>query len=172
MKEEENILEYLLRVDQIVNAGKGLGANVDEKIIVQKVLRSLPMRYDAKVLVIEDIKHLDQLTMDELHGILTTYEMRAGQGKTSKKEATFKISKETKKQKKTSNENFSDDSNHEMANFIRKLKRGTDKYKGKLPLKYFNCGKIGHFATKCPHSKQEDNDKEKSNSRENKKKVK
>jgi len=140
---------------------------VDEKMIVQKVLRSLPMRYDTKVAVIEDKEHLDQLTMDELHGIVTIYEMRTTQGNTSKNEATFKISKEIKKQKEISNENFSDNSDQEMANFIRKLKRGTGKYKGKLPLKCFNCGNIDHFATKCPHPKQEDNDEEESNSREN-----
>lgn len=27
--------------------------------------------------------------------------------------------------------------------------RGTGKYKGKLPLKYFSCNKIGHIVAKC-----------------------
>ena len=36
-----------------------------------------------------------------------------------------------------------------MAKFVNKLKHGTGKYKGKLPMKCFRCGKIGHFATKC-----------------------
>ena len=38
-----------------------------------------------------------------------------------------------------------------MANFVNKLPRGTGRYKGRLPLKCFNCGKIRHFAAKCPH---------------------
>ena len=42
--------------------------------------------------------------------------------------------------------------------FIKKLERGTGKYKGKLPFKFFNCGRIGHFAPKCPYPKQEDSD--------------
>lgn len=29
------------------------------------------------------------------------------------------------------------------------MKKGTDKYKGVLPLKCFICGKIGHLTTKC-----------------------
>ena len=37
-----------------------------------------------------------------------------------------------------------------MANFVNKLKRGTCKYKGKIPLKCFSCGKIGNFVEKIP----------------------
>ena len=31
------------------------------------------------------------------------------------------------------------------------MKRGTCKYKGKIPLVCFNYGEIGHFSTKCSH---------------------
>jgi len=34
MKEEENIAEYLLRVDEIVDSIRALGEDLDEKIIV------------------------------------------------------------------------------------------------------------------------------------------
>jgi hypothetical protein len=49
MKEDEKITSYFLRVDEMVNAIKGLGEEIKETIIVQKVLRSLPMRYDPKI---------------------------------------------------------------------------------------------------------------------------
>jgi hypothetical protein len=39
-------------------------------------------------------------------------------------------------------------------NFVRRLKRGTEKYKGMLPLKCFNCDGVGHFANKCPYKKK------------------
>ena len=45
---------------------------------------------------------------------------------------------------------------------MRKIKRGTRKYKGKLPLICFECGKIGHFASKCPYAKDQDSDDENS----------
>ena len=34
---------------------------------------------------------------------------------------------------------------------MKRLKKGSGKYKGKLPFKCFNYGRIGHFANKCPH---------------------
>ena len=36
---------------------------------------------------------------------------------------------------------------------MRKIKRGSGKYKGKLPFKCFNCGRVGHFSTKFPYTK-------------------
>ncbi len=41
------------------------------------------------------------------------------------------------------------------AKFVRRLTKGSGKYKGKLPFKSFNYGKVGHFTTKCPHKKKE-----------------
>jgi hypothetical protein len=68
-----------------------------------------------------------------------------------------------------------------MANFVRSLKKGNGKYKGNLPLKCFNCGKIGHFSSKFPYAKNLDCDEEevpktkkkyqKGNKKENKRKV-
>ena len=60
----------------MVNSLKGLGENIEESTIVQKILRSLPNRSDSKVSAIEEMKDLDTLKMDELHGILISYEMR------------------------------------------------------------------------------------------------
>ena len=49
MKEEENIGEYLLRVDEVVNAIRGLGGKLKEREFVRKALRTLPIKYDSKV---------------------------------------------------------------------------------------------------------------------------
>ena len=49
MKEEENVASYLLRVDEVVNNIRGLGEEVDDIVIVQKVLRSLPLIFYANL---------------------------------------------------------------------------------------------------------------------------
>jgi hypothetical protein len=98
IKEEENIAEYLKRVDEVVNSNIPLGEEIKDQPIVQIILRSLPMRYDAKISTLEDRQDLDNLTMDELHGILTVYEMRIGKEIPAKGETTFNSSRENKKQ--------------------------------------------------------------------------
>ena len=77
------------------------------------------------------------MTVDQLHGTLVAYEMRIEDEDSSRKEATFKVSsKQVGKNKSTKGKPISDDSDDEkMTNFVRILKRGTGKYKGKLPLK-------------------------------------
>jgi hypothetical protein len=84
MKDEEKFASSLLCVDEIVNTVRRLGETVAKPMIVQKVSRLLPLRFDANIFSIEEIKDLDRLIMDELHGILTAYEMRTEKEKLSK----------------------------------------------------------------------------------------
>jgi hypothetical protein len=76
MKEDENIAGYFLRVDEPINAIIGLGEEIKESVIVQKVLRSLPMRFDPKISTLQERSYLNSISMEKLHGIFTTYEMR------------------------------------------------------------------------------------------------
>jgi hypothetical protein len=140
-------------VDEITNNIKGLVEIIAKQMIVKKVLRSLPLIFDAKVYVIEEIKDLDKLTMGEFHGILTTYEMRTKTKKPLKREATFKASKKMKNKEHKSSDCSSCGSDAEEATFVRKLKNGSRKYKGTFPFKCFNYGNVGHFAAKFPYEK-------------------
>jgi hypothetical protein len=139
IKEDENIAAYFLRVDEIVNAIIGLGEEIEESIIVKKVLRSLPMRFNPKISSLEERSDLNSISMDELHGIFTAYEMRIEKENPDVKEATFKASKRSKKKKKeqeeyNNNSDISED-DEEVANFIKRLNKGTNgRYRGKLPL--------------------------------------
>ena len=86
--------------------------------------------------------------MNQLLGNLTAYEMRLPQKKPSTREANFKTEK-----KKEEKEDICSCSDEEEAEFFKKLDRGSGKYKGKLPFKLFNHGRVGHYAAKCPHKK-------------------
>ena len=77
----------------------GISEYFMEEVVVQKVLRSFLIRFNAKILAIEEMKYFKNLTMDQLLGTLTTYEMRVGKDKTEPKEEAFKVSRKVKKHK-------------------------------------------------------------------------
>jgi hypothetical protein len=95
---------------------KGLGETIDESFLVQKILRSLPDRFNSKVSAIEEIDDLKMLTLYQLLGTLTNYEMRITKDKFATREASFKVEKNT-------------DSNIDEieAHFVRRLKKGSGK---------------------------------------------
>jgi hypothetical protein len=109
--------------------------------------------------------------MDVLHGTLTTYEMRIEQHNTVTKEATFKASNKTKKKEKkkanpySSSSDISED-DEEVINFVKRLKKGTEKYRGKILLICFNCDGIGDFDNKCSHKKKKRNEEDDSKSKQ------
>jgi hypothetical protein len=70
--------------------------------------------------------------------------MRITKGKSTTREATFKEEKNT---------DF--DIDEIEANLVRRPTKGSCIYKGKMPFKCFNCGKIGHFENKCPHKRKD-----------------
>ena len=86
--------------------------------------------------------------MDEFHEILTAYEMRIEKMKKihQRKKKPSKPKRTKTKECKSSDNSYSE-SDEEEVNFVRKLKRGLRKYKGKIPFKFFNYGEVGHNAT-------------------------
>jgi hypothetical protein len=66
MKEDETISKYFLRVEELVNAMKGLGEKVDDSLLFQKILRSLPNKFNPKVSAIEELNDLKTLSIDQL----------------------------------------------------------------------------------------------------------
>jgi hypothetical protein len=114
MDEKEDIATYFLRVDEVVNAIRGLSEELNESLVVQKVLRSLLLKYDSKVSAIEETRDLKKMAMDELHGSLISYEMRTGtESDQLNNEEAFKSIKKTKYK--------DNDLDEEIENFLRRF---------------------------------------------------
>jgi hypothetical protein len=63
------------------------------------------MRFNPKISALEERSDLNSISMDELHGIFTAYEMRTEQENPDVKEVAFKASK-ISKQKKSNKKNI------------------------------------------------------------------
>ena len=59
----------------IVNSAFNLGETIPEPKIMRKVLRSLPERFHAKIMAIEESKDIDKIPLTELVGNLQTYKL-------------------------------------------------------------------------------------------------
>ena len=106
MQIEEDIVTFFQKVDEVVNTIIGLGQDVNEQEMVQKVLRYLLIRFNPKVYVIEEKKHLNKLTVDVVRGIIMAYEIIIWQEMPSKRESSFKVSKGSKNHDHESKKSF------------------------------------------------------------------
>ncbi|XP_073064165.1 uncharacterized protein [Primulina eburnea] len=89
MKESENIRSFFSRVAEIVNNIQSLGDNIQDKRVVEKILRSLPPKFDHCVAAIEESKDLSNLSMFELMSSLQAHEERINRSSKQPLEQAF-----------------------------------------------------------------------------------
>ena len=76
MKEEETIKQYSDRIMAVVNSIRLLGEQLKEARIVEKVIATLPERYEAKISSLEDSRDLYTISLTELINALYAQEQR------------------------------------------------------------------------------------------------
>ena len=90
MNEDETVSKYFLRVEETVNAMKGLGENIEEASLVLNSLIYFPNRFNPKVSAIEELNDLKTLLIDQLLGTLSSYEMSISKDKSTTRKESFK----------------------------------------------------------------------------------
>ncbi|KAL7160521.1 hypothetical protein ABFS83_01G101200 [Erythranthe nasuta] len=102
MRESEKISDFFTRVSEIVNHIESLGDTIQDKKIIEKILRSLPARFDHCVAAIEESKDLLKMTMHELMSSLQAHEQRINRSANQPVEQVFQskvvISRKTGRQ--------------------------------------------------------------------------
>ncbi|XP_038983671.1 uncharacterized protein LOC120111184 [Phoenix dactylifera] len=76
MKQSESVKDYFSRVINVVNQMKTYGEDISDQKIVEKILISLPEKYDYIVVAIEESKDLSTLSVEQLMGSLESHEQR------------------------------------------------------------------------------------------------
>ena len=179
MEEDESFDEFYVKLKDIVNLAFNLRETIPEPKLVRKVLRSLPERFHAKIIVIEESKDINKIPLTELVRKMQTYELGLTRiGKSSKGKSM------SLKAKSSDTDESSNDENSKMKSYItRQFKKfmnnanakGFDKDrkqssssqfknhdKGKKDVrdggqytipsgpKCFGCQGFGHMKQECP----------------------
>eukprot|EP00253_Pinus_taeda_P025032 PITA_25032 len=90
MKESDNIDSFFTHVIGLVTQIRTHGEVLEERRIVEKLLRILPSKFDVIVATIEETKDLSNFSVDELHASLITHEQRLSRNENSSLEQAFK----------------------------------------------------------------------------------
>lgn len=61
-----------------MNSMRNLGEEIKYSSIIERVLISLSPKLESNVSTIEEMQDLKSITLDQLHRILTTFEMKKG----------------------------------------------------------------------------------------------
>ncbi|WJX56910.1 hypothetical protein P8452_42523 [Trifolium repens] len=75
MKEEETIYDFHMNVLELANSFDSFGERQSDEKLVRKILRSLPKRFDMKVIAIEEAQDNASMKVEEVVGSLQTFEM-------------------------------------------------------------------------------------------------
>ncbi|XP_022867940.1 uncharacterized protein LOC111387601 [Olea europaea var. sylvestris] len=76
MKDSESIKEYSDRLMKVVNQIRLLGDDLSDRRVVEKVLISLPEKFEAKISSLEDSRDLSSITLFELVNALQATKQR------------------------------------------------------------------------------------------------
>ena len=161
MEDDETFDEFNSKLNAIVNDTFTLGEPVPENRIVKKILRSLPERFDAKVVAIEENKNLNTLKVDELIGNLQTFEANLrSHGKTQSKGIALKASKGSYKKAASDSDSDSEEIDPQVAvQFMKQFKlfmkgqktnvripKNSGKKKSFKGIQCYECKGYGHIA--------------------------
>ncbi|XP_024177837.1 uncharacterized protein LOC112183727 [Rosa chinensis] len=76
MKDGETVDEYFARTLTIVNKMKAHGERMEQLVIVEKILRLMPVKFNYVVCSIEESNNLTTMSIDELQSSLLVHEQR------------------------------------------------------------------------------------------------
>ena len=168
MEDDETFDEFNSKLNAIVNDTFTLGESVPKNRIVKKIMQSLPGRFDAKVVAIEEKKNLNALKVDELVGNLQTFEANLrSHGKTQSKGIALKASKGSYKKTASDSDSDSEEIDPQVAvQFMKQFKlfmkgqktnvripKNSRKKKSFKGIQCYECKGYGHIANDCGNKK-------------------
>lgn len=141
MKESETIKEYSDRLLDIANKVRLLGTKFLDSRIVEKILVTVPERYEASITTLENTKDLSKITLAELLHALKSQEQRRLMREEHVIEEALTAKHKEKVERETEAASFESSANNQSR------RKGSNVKKSYPPCQH--CGKMGHPPFKC-----------------------
>ena len=90
MKDNETVDCFMTQVMNVVNQLWQYGEELSDQRVIEKLLRSLPKKFEAVVVPIEEFKNISQMHIEEITGSLISYESRMNRYDDTPLENAFK----------------------------------------------------------------------------------
>ena len=75
MHDDESLSDFYTKCCNIANESLPLGEKILETKLVRKIVRSLPGRFNSKVIAVEKAMDLDSMKVEDLMGSLHAFKM-------------------------------------------------------------------------------------------------
>jgi hypothetical protein len=132
MGESETVNEYFARTLAIANRMTSHGERIEQVMVVEKILRSMPQKFNYVVCSIEESNDVTALSIDELQSSLLVHEQRMQGQKDHSEEQALKVSNTGRGRGRNSS---------------RGRGRGRQ---SKALIECYKCHKLGHYRNECP----------------------
>ena len=151
MRENETINDFSGKISGIVAKFKSLGSNLEDEVVVRKLLNSSPKKYLPIIASIEQYSEIETMSFEEAVGRLKAYEER--------------LKSHDEKDQEQGQLLFTN-SEHDGKQYGRgrgfgRGERGRGRGSGqgdKSGFRCYECGEFGHFVSKCTKWKDKENE--------------
>ncbi|GAU48263.1 hypothetical protein TSUD_405090 [Trifolium subterraneum] len=165
MDKNDSIGSYASRVQGLVHSMRSYGEEITERMMVEKVMRTLIPSFDHVIVAIQTAGQVANMKIEDLVGTLEAHELVINERKVVQETIQALQAQTFKKNggNKGKNKDQSNNSSQKHKKFDEKsesFKKGggtsNPKRKDKSHIQCYNCEKWGHYASNCRSKKEKD----------------